>query len=190
MLIRLSRLELETQTLEAPEARGLRRTRARNPDRVGDHDGIRRELLRLLPNRGLEVRAADLFFELPEEMDVRRHAFVDRVLGAVQRRDRGPLVVGRAAAEIPVALFDEIKRRRFPVRPVCRLHVEVVVNGHGRECGAAVEAAVHDRVTFRFVQAGLCAHGFEEQDGIVGAAAHLCLAVGLDGDRRDLHELS
>ena len=189
VLIRLSRLEVEAQTLEAPEARGLRRTRAGHPDRVGDDDRIRRKLLRPLPNRGLEVRAADLFFELPEEMDVRRHAVVDRVFGAVQRRDRGPLVVGRAAAEIPVALLDEIKRRRIPVRPVCRLHVQVVVDGHGRQRGAAVEAAVHDRVTLRFVQTGLRAHGFEQPYGVVGAAAHLRLSVGLDGDRRNFHEL-
>ena len=48
---------------------------------------------------GREVGAADLLFQLPEELDVGAHAVLDRQPRAVERGQRRSLVVGGAARE-------------------------------------------------------------------------------------------
>ena len=52
---------------------------------VGDEHGVGRELLRVRLDRGLEVRRADLLLELPEQVDVQRHAGLARGADAEER---------------------------------------------------------------------------------------------------------
>src|SRR5262249_46310176 len=75
-------------------------------------------------DRALEVRGADLLLELPEEVHVERDVVIDRVLRAEQRGERGPLVVGRAAAEVAIAAPGEAERIAAPLRLARGLHVE------------------------------------------------------------------
>src|SRR5262249_28325664 len=127
VLVGLSRLELEAQALQTAETRRSGRARAGDPDRVGDDNRVGREVAGVLADRGLEVRAADLFLELPEKPDVDGRAVVARVLRAEERGNRRALVVGRSPAEVPVAVPREREGSRLPVRALGRLHVEVVV---------------------------------------------------------------
>src|SRR3989338_11654511 len=66
-----------------------------------------------------------------EEGDVEGSAVVGGVPGGEQGGDAGALVVGRAAAEVAVAVLPELERLLLPLRLLRRLPVPVVVNGQG-----------------------------------------------------------
>src|SRR5262249_16094351 len=112
------------------------------------------------------------------------------VARAEESRNRGPLVVRRAAAQIPVAGFDELERRSSPVRSLRGLDVEMVVDGHGRKILAALEATVDHRVSAGLGARGAETAGLQELNGVLSAAVHFALAVRLDGDRGNLDESS
>ena len=107
----------------------------------------------MLADRGLEVGAADLLLELPEEVDVRRARPAPRRSarrrapswrGPCRRSCRGPKYVSPS--------FDEAEGLGLPVVALGRLDVEVVVDRDGRQSGAARELAVDDRVALRLEQ--------------------------------------
>src|SRR5207245_3643391 len=102
-----------------------------------------REIIGLCLDRLFEVRAADLLVELPERMDVDRRSVPEGVAGTEERGHRRSLVVGRAAAEVTIPLFDELERWSLPVRRLRGLYIQVVVDGDRREARSAVEPPVH-----------------------------------------------
>jgi len=121
-------------------------------------------------------------------VDVEGDVLIERVAGAEERRDRGTLVVGRAAPAVLVALADEVEGFGVPVGALGRLHVEMVVDGHRRIVRAAVEAAVDQGMALRLVQLRLRSGRLEERDGVLGGAADVGLAPRFDRHRRDLDD--
>src|SRR5205807_9133650 len=85
-----------------------------------------------LSQRRREVRAADLFLQLPEESDIDRDALIDRIPGPQQRSQSRALVIGGTSSMVDAVLLPKRKGRLAPFRLLGRLHIQVIVDRHGR----------------------------------------------------------
>ena len=171
----------------------------RDPDRVRDDHRIGRQ--RRAPGGGVarhgggqagrEVGAADLFFQLPEELDVGAHAVLDRQPRAVERGQRRSLVVGRAAREparrpgAAARVARQLERRRAPALAVGGLHVQVVVDGHRRKRRVLEEAADHHREAAGVDGVDLRARLAQQVGAQLRARGHLGAAARIHADARN-----
>ena len=142
--------QADREAHQAAQTVGQRRPPRRQPDGVGHGHHVGAEALGPGGLQALlEVRAADLLFQLPQELQVGLHAVARGQLGAVHGGQRGALVVGGAAAEpartARLFLAGELERRAVPLDGIGRLHVEVVVNGDRRPAGIAGQLADDQR---------------------------------------------
>src|SRR5260221_5637277 len=168
-------LEDELEALQPAQAGRTGRLLARDPDGVGDEHGVGGEQLGVVAGGRFEVARADLLLQLPQKVDVDAHAVLARRLEAPEGRKRRTFVVGRAAAEVTVADLGEGERIAVPRLGVARggLHVEVVVDGDGRNVVGDEATAVHDRVALRLEDLRLAAEEANESGRMIGAAANI-----------------
>ena len=101
-----------------------------------------------------EVRAADFFLQLPDELEIQRQALLRREARRHQRGEGRAFVVRSAASQVAVALALEHERLVLPLRLVGGLHVHVVVDGHCRVVGVDGEVAKNHRIARRFDELG------------------------------------
>ncbi len=191
MLVGRAGLEDELEALQPAQAGRTGRLLARDPDGVGDEHGVGGEQLGVVAGGRFEVARADLLLQLPQKVDVDTHAVLARRLEAPEGRKRRTFVVGRAAAEVAVADLGEGERIAVPRLGVARggLHVEVVVDGDGRNVVGDEETAVHDRVALRLQDLRLAAEEANESGRMIGAAANVAGPHRLGRDAGDLDDL-
>src|SRR3989442_12558563 len=81
----------------------------------------------------LEVRTPNLFFQLPDELDVNGYPLLHGIACAEQRGQGRTFVVRRTPADVLVAFFVKNERRPPPLGLFGRLDAEMVVDrNHGR----------------------------------------------------------
>src|SRR5437868_14830834 len=88
---------------------------ARNPDRVAHQDRIGSEIRDIVLYKMLEVRASDLFFKLPDKIDVERNRVLYGCADTHQRSQRGSFIIGSAASFISIILLEECERLAPPL---------------------------------------------------------------------------
>src|SRR5262249_3429893 len=155
---------------------------------VGHDDGVGRERAAVAADRPLEMWRADLLLQFPEEVDVQGHVVVDGVLGAEEGGQRRTLVVGRAAPEIVVAAPRETERMAPPLRLAGGLHVEMVVDGDGREAAIALEAGMDERMATGRYDGRLPAERAHETRGRSRRATDVAGVRRIGGDARQLDQ--
>src|SRR5262249_13756928 len=178
----------QAEALKTAQSRRARRPVARYPDGIGHDDGVRGERSTVPPDGRLEVRGPDLLLQLPQQMDVERDVVIDGVLGAEEGGERRALVVGGAPTEVTIAAPGEAEGIAAPFRLARGLHVEVVVDGDGRQPAVAVEVTVDERMAAGRDDGRVSAEGADETGGRRGGAADVAGACRVGGDAGQLDQ--
>ena len=95
-----SGLQEKAKRRQAPKAVTECRLASRNPDRVGHHNGVGSQFFQIAPYEVFKIRAADFFFEFPDELNIDRQSFLERQTSAKKRCQRRTLIVGGATAKV------------------------------------------------------------------------------------------
>ena len=84
-------LESQAGRDQAAEREWYCRALAGDPDRVRDNDGVGGKLSDVVFDKRLEVRAPDLFLELPYKLEIDADVVAGGITCGQQRGQRGPL---------------------------------------------------------------------------------------------------
>ena len=169
---------------------GDRRAAFRDPDRVRDHHGIRSRDRVLVAQGFGEMRAADLFLQLPEKPDVNRDTVLHRIATRQQGRQGGPFVVRGAPTVIDPLALPEGEGRLPPFGLLGRLYVQMIVNRDGRVPGAGRPSTRHHRIAAGLHDPRLGPQVLEELDGQQGRASDIRGVGRVHADRRQFDHLS
>src|SRR5262249_35362094 len=126
-----SRFKYESDRCQSAQAVRDGRLPASDPDRVRHSNRIGFEVFGLPFKEVLEIRTADFLFQFPDKLNIYGSTVFNGVSRPEQSRKCRTFVVGCSPPDIPVPVFMEYKRSTPPLRLVCRLDVEVVVDGNG-----------------------------------------------------------
>ncbi len=174
---------------EAAQRRRKRRHVLGKDRGVGDDRHVARQPVAMLGEKRLEVRRADLFLALDDDLHVERQCAAH----AQVRLDRGEVhehlaLVVDAAAPVELAVADlRVERRRRPkIERVDRLDVVVAVDHDRRLAGRAEPLAVGDRVAAGLDHfCALQARAEHPARQVLGAAAHVAARGRMRRDRRN-----
>ncbi len=103
-----------------------------NPDRIRHNHGIRLWNRAPVSKPGGKMRAPDLFFQFPQELDVDRPTLFDCISSTKHGRESRALIIGRSSPPINSFFILEGKRRLPPFRLLSWLHVQMIVDRDSR----------------------------------------------------------